>query len=38
MVKTMMSTLAIVGYETLPDLTDYLPEREEQLVENLLGG
>jgi LacI family transcriptional regulator, gluconate utilization system Gnt-I transcriptional repressor len=33
----MMSTLAGAGYQTLLGLTDYLPEREEQLVEALLG-
>jgi LacI family gluconate utilization system Gnt-I transcriptional repressor len=37
MVQTMMSTLATAGYQTLLGLTDYLPEREEQLVETLLG-
>jgi len=37
MVQTMMSTLAAAGYQTLLGLTDYLPEREEQLVETLLG-
>ncbi|SAK80101.1 LacI family transcription regulator [Caballeronia glebae] len=37
MVQTMMSTLAAAGYQTLLGLTDYLKEREEQLVETLLG-
>jgi LacI family gluconate utilization system Gnt-I transcriptional repressor len=37
MVQTMMSTLAAAGYQTLLGLTDYSPEREEQLVETLLG-
>nr|WP_175817389.1 LacI family DNA-binding transcriptional regulator [Burkholderia diffusa] len=37
MVQSMMSTLAAAGYQTLLGLTDYRPEREEQLVETLLG-
>ncbi|HEX7933519.1 MAG TPA: LacI family DNA-binding transcriptional regulator [Paraburkholderia sp.] len=37
MVQAMMSTLAASGYQTLLGLTDYLPEREEQLVQTLLG-
>ncbi|WP_233855339.1 LacI family DNA-binding transcriptional regulator [Paraburkholderia sp. HD33-4] len=37
MVQAMMSTLGAAGYQTLLGLTDYLPEREEQLVETLLG-
>lgn len=37
MVQTMMSTLAAAGYQTLLGLTDYSPEREEQLVGTLLG-
>ncbi|KXU94233.1 GntR family transcriptional regulator [Caballeronia megalochromosomata] len=37
MVQAMMSTLAASGYQTLLGLTDYLREREEQLVETLLG-
>ncbi|WP_248323032.1 LacI family DNA-binding transcriptional regulator [Caballeronia sp. Sq4a] len=37
MVQSLMATLAPAGYQTLLGLTDYLPEREEQLVETLLG-
>ncbi|VXC69814.1 LacI family transcription regulator [Burkholderia sp. 8Y] len=37
MVQSLMTTLAPAGYQTLLGLTDYLPEREEQLVGTLLG-
>ncbi|SAK87176.1 LacI family transcription regulator [Caballeronia hypogeia] len=37
MVQAMMSSLAASGYQTLLGLTDYLPEREEQIVQTLLG-
>jgi LacI family transcriptional regulator, gluconate utilization system Gnt-I transcriptional repressor len=37
MVQSMMSTLAASGYQTLLGLTEYLPEREEQIVQTLLG-
>ena len=37
MVQAMMSALAASGYQTLLGLTDYLPEREEQIVQTLLG-
>ncbi|SAK88553.1 LacI family transcription regulator [Caballeronia calidae] len=37
MVQAMMSTLAASGYQTLLGLTDYLRDREEQIVQTLLG-
>jgi LacI family transcriptional regulator, gluconate utilization system Gnt-I transcriptional repressor len=36
-VRAMMDTLSAAGYQTLLGLTDYSTQREEELVETLLG-